>query len=111
MKNSNTTQEEVQDMIGILMSRGYSLDQILGLGYIIPIEQDVKTMAVERKQNLYLMTQFLHMVISEVAKSPEYRSMPKIQQFLYMALEQSDLFCKDLKEDEFLFHSITPSPK
>lgn len=108
MKNSNTTQEEVQDMIGILMSKGYSLDQILGLGYIVPVEQDVKTMAVERKQNLLSMTQFLHVVISEVAKSPKYRSMSKLNHFLNMAIEQSDLFCKGLKEDEFLFHSLTP---
>ena len=108
MKKMKFVQSDVQDTIGRLMSNGITLEVILGLGYVVPVKQDVKTMPVERKESLHLMTEFLKVSISEVLKSPEERSMEKLIHFLKMALVQSDLFCKGMKNDEFLFHSLSP---
>lgn len=112
MKNSKNTQnEEVQDMIGILMANGHNLDRILGLGYVIPVEQDVKTMAIEKKQNLYKLNMHLHVVISEVLKSQGERNENKLVSFLKLAMNESDSYYNGLDPDNFLAHGLTPDFK
>ena len=97
-----------QDMYSIQKSAGVPNEMILSLGYVGLNENVLDKMPVERRQHLFLICQFLHVVISESMKEKDFRDNYKMLGFLRMAMDQTDKFYEKTKDDLFLFHALHP---
>lgn len=100
--------EPLQDLYSIQKFAGVPNEMILLLGYVGLNENVLDKMPVERRQHLFFICQFLHVVISESMKEKDFRDNYKMLGFLRMATDQTDKFYEKTNDDIFLFHALHP---
>ncbi len=100
--------QPLQDWYSDYKSSGVPNELILSLGYVGLSEDVLGKLPVERRQHLFLICQFLHVVVSESMKEKDFRDNYKMLGFLRMAMDQTDKFYEKTKDDLFLFHALHP---
>jgi hypothetical protein len=101
-------EESIQDLYKIYKANGVPNEMILSLGYVGLSEDNLATLNVDRRQHLFWVCQFLHVVVSEAMKEIEYRNNNKMLGFLQMALNQTDEFYRKSKDDLYMRHNLQP---